>query len=123
MTEEHSGSIDAAFVSIVIQRLDQLGGQIESDRLNSEESRRRMHEKLDGHEKMLWGLDHRMEVMERAVTSTSPVFTEFMAYKQRVIGAGMVGRWLWWIGGIILTAAASIAATYAWVASHFTIPK
>lgn len=123
MTEEHTGAIDAAFVAIVLQRLDRIESQLESDRINSEESRRRMHEKLDGHEKMLWGLDHRMETMEKAVTTTSPVFTEYMALKQRAIGAGMVGRWLWWIGGLVLSAAASAAAVYGWLASHFTIPK
>jgi hypothetical protein len=112
-----------ALVTVLLDRFNRIEDAIQSDRINSDDSRRRLHEKVDGLEKSFWGLDSRMETMEKAVTSTSPFFTEFQAYRERVIGAGIVGRWLWWIGGIILTAAASIAATYAWLASHFTIPK
>lgn len=121
-TKDASGDNSQALM-LLLDRLNRIEDAIQSDRINSDDSRRRLHEKVDGLEKSFWGLDSRLEVMEKAVTSTNPMFTEYQAYRQRVIGAGMVGRWLWWLGGIILTAAASIAATYAWLASHFTIPK
>jgi len=121
--DEHSGTLDAAFIQIVLKRLDQLEGHLESDRINSSDSRRRLHEKIDGLEKTIDNLDRRLEHVEKVMSTTNPMFTEYMAYKQRVIGAGIVGRWLWFIGGILLSAAASAAAVYAWLASHFTIPK
>lgn len=113
----------SVLVTTILDRFNRIEDAIQSDRINSDDSRRRLHEKVDGLEKSFWGLDSRLEVMEKAVTSTNPVFTEYMAYKQRVIGAGIVGRWLWWLGGIVLTAAASVAGTYAWLVSHVTIPK
>lgn len=113
-----TNDLDTAFVNLVLQRLDQFASQLESDKVTSDESRRRLHEKIDALEKTIWGLDHRLELMEKAVTSTNPVFTEYMAYKQRAIGAGMVGRWLWWLGGILISAAASAAAMYTWLTSH-----
>lgn len=114
-----TNDIESAFVNLVLQRLDQFASQQESDKVTADESRRRLYEKIEALEKSIWNVDHRLELMEKAVTSTSPIFTEFMSYQQRVIGAGIVGRWLWRIGGILLTAAASVAATYGWLASHF----
>jgi hypothetical protein len=123
MTDHKDGPVDSQALVLLLDRLNRIEDAIQSDRINSDDSRRRLHEKVDGLEKSFWGLDSRMEVMEKAVTSTSPMFTEYQAYRQRVIGAGIVGRWLWFAGGILLSAAASAAAVYAWLASHFTIPK
>jgi hypothetical protein len=108
---------------MLLDRLNRIEDAIQSDRINSDDSRRRLHEKVDGLEKSFWGLDSRMEVMEKAVTSTNPMFTKWMALEQRAIGASIVGRWLWWIGGLFLSAAAAATAVYAWLSTHFTIPK
>jgi hypothetical protein len=116
--EEPIGEIEPTLAALVLQQLARIESQMESERLNSAESRRQMHLKLDDLEKRMWNVDFRMETTEKAVNATNPFFTEYQAYRERVIGAGIVGRWLWWIGGIILTAAASIAATYAWLVGH-----
>lgn len=123
MTEEQNSEIEPTLAALVLQQLARIESQMESERLNSAESRRQMHLKQDDLEKRMWNVDYRMENLEKTVSTTSPFFTEFMAYKQRVIGAGMVGRALWFLGGILLSAAASAAAVYAWLASHLQIPK
>jgi Flp pilus assembly protein TadB len=121
--EEPVGEIDATLAALVLQQLARIESQIESERLNSAESRRQMHVKQDDLEKRMWNVDYRMENLEKTVSATSPFLTEYQTYRQRVIGAGMVGRGLWFLGGILLSAAASAAAVYAWLASHLQIPK
>lgn len=110
--------IFSALTSSLLDRFNKVENALESDRINSSDSRRRLHDKIDGLEKTIDGLDRRLEQLEKAVTTTNPMFTEYQAYRQRMIGAGMVGRWLWFLGGILLSAAASAAAVYAWLMSH-----
>lgn len=123
MTEEHPGGLESALVKIVLNRLDQFENHLESDRVNSSDSRRRLYEKIDSLEKSIDNLDRRTEHVEKVMSATNPMFTEMQAYRERAIGAGMVWRWLRFLGGILLSAAASAAAVYGWLASHLQIPK
>lgn len=123
MTEDPTGSIDATIAALVLQQLAKIESQMESDRLDASESRRQMHIKLDDLEKRMWNVDYRMETTEKVVNAASPFLNEYQAYRERAIGAGMVWRWLRFLGGLLLSAAASAAAVYGWLASHIQIPK
>lgn len=49
-------------------------------------------------------LDRRLEVVEHQLAVNAPTINEFMIVKQRVIGAGKLGKWAWMLGGATITA-------------------
>lgn len=114
---------DSAALAMVAERLRSIDNQMQEDRRTSSASRQRMYDKLENTDNNIEKLAVRVDALERSLTSISPTVTEFLAYKEQVRGAGKLGRFLWTLGGFILTAAASVAATYAWLASFFTMPK
>lgn len=46
--------------------------------------------------------DHRLAQVEQQLAAAGPTIKEFIEVKQRVTGAGVLGKWLWSAGGAIL---------------------
>lgn len=99
-------TVEDRFYQLLLNRLD----RIEMSQEASSESRRRLHEKLDQTDRVLDRVSSRVEGLERSLTSISPTIQEFMTYKHQVIGAGRFGRALWWLGGLVLTAASAVVS-------------
>lgn len=51
-------------------------------------------------------LNSRMETVEGSLTKFTPTIEEFISIKQKVVGAGKLGKFLWAAGAIILALAA-----------------
>lgn len=47
-------------------------------------------------------LDRRLEVVEKQLAKDAPTIEEFITIKHQVKGAGMLGRWLWLFGGMMI---------------------
>lgn len=111
---------DDQAVTIILNRLDGLDRKVDDFRKSSEESRGRLHDKVNATNIQIAGLTARVEIAEKAITGMSPTISEFLTYKEQVRGAGKLGRGLWWLGGVILAGAASLSAFITWLLSTFT---
>lgn len=102
-------------MTLIIDRLSSIERSIENERRDGAESRRRTYDKLETLDKKQDMTDMRIEKLEQAITSMSPTVAEFLNYKAQVTGAGKLGKFLWWVGGIVLGAAATAAAYWSHV--------
>lgn len=68
----------------------------------AEVSRRQMYEKLDGMDTKITTIEHQVDQARRELNEMKPAIAEHNAMKQRVAGAGWLGRVLWTLGGLIL---------------------
>lgn len=48
-------------------------------------------------------IDRRMEKVEGQLATSAPTIEEFITIKNQVKGAGFAGRWLWAIGGFLIS--------------------
>lgn len=47
-------------------------------------------------------LDRRLETVERQLVKNEPTIEEFIVIKNQVQGAGKLGKWIWFAGGILI---------------------
>lgn len=78
------------------------------------ESRKRVYETQERSEREIIALNGRITALERSVEAIRPTTAELEKVRDRVIFAGSLGRALWGIGKVLLSAATGAAA--AWYA-------
>lgn len=108
-------STSDVMLAAVSEDLRQIRSEMRADRDNASESRRRVYEQLEDVKKgqgeqtqRLEAASTRLEAVEKSMEDAAPTLAEYRAYKQRVKGAGMLGRSLWIVGGAVLTCAGAI---------------
>ena len=72
----------------------------------AETSRKELHQSVNILDKKIDGLEYRLSAVETAFRDAKPTIDEFIATKHKVQGAGILGRWIWAVGGVLLGAAA-----------------
>lgn len=119
--------MEQSIVALITSRLDAIDRQITEERRDSSESRRRVYEKLenqdaklDAQDRKLERVDTRLETLEKSLLTLSPQVADYVQTKQKVVGAGRMGVWLWRIGGFVLTAASGAAGAWAWMQGLFS---
>ena len=50
----------------------------------------------------LQGISNRVENVESSLATAKPTIEEFITIKHRVVGAGMMGKWVWLVAGGII---------------------
>lgn len=68
-------------------------------------SRKHNYQVQEGMARDLIHITHRLENVEKEVSAIRPTNEEYVRYRERVRGAGILGVGLWKIGGFILLAA------------------
>lgn len=105
--------MDDRLFNVIMNRLDKIENTIAEQSSASSLSRQRIYEKAEQTDRKLERVGIEVENVKEVLTTIQPTVQEFVAYKAQVVGAGRLGRGLWWIGGLILTAAASIVSYLA----------
>lgn len=72
----------------------------------ADQSRKELYQTVNHIDKKVDSLDYRMTSLENEFKEAKPTIAEFVATKNKVAGAGMLGKWLWAFGGFVLGAAA-----------------
>lgn len=72
---------------------------------DARDDRKQHYETIDQIRGSVIALDGRMTVVEETLTKFTPTINEFIEIKQKVLGAGKLGKWLW----IILAGAIGLA--------------
>lgn len=69
---------------MILMRLDQ-------NQVEAKEARGQLKDAFES----LRGIDARLERLEGSFATTKPTIDEFRSIKQKVLGAGTMGRWVW----------------------------
>ena len=69
------------------------------------DSRKDQYEKLENIGKTMTAMDARVKSVEESFARSAPTIEEFITIKHKVVGAGVAGKWLWFIVGGLLTVA------------------
>lgn len=102
---------------VQIARLDERLQQILRELELSRDGRKQQYEKLEQLNQSVTTLSGRVENVENSLAKTAPTIDEFLIIKHKVIGAGILGRWVWLAGGgIISFLFTSREAILSWVA-------
>lgn len=80
------------------ERIKTILNQMESDR----ERRDNTDRKLDEYNRLLVTINSRLEKVEGSIAEAAPNIKEFMDFKQKLSGAGILGRWLWLAAGTLI---------------------
>lgn len=76
------------------------------------DGRRRGYEAQERTEKEIIGINHRLIAVEKSVEAIRPTTVELERVRDRVVFAGSLGKALWSIGKVLLSAAAGAAGAY-----------
>lgn len=81
---------------------------------DSSHARSKMYDAMDQIKTTIQTIDHRLDNLERRVAEITPETEEFTQWRYRAQGAGLLGRGLWVLGGMLLSAAAGVVASWQW---------
>lgn len=76
------------------------------------DSRKAQYSSIESIKGSVTSLNSRMGSVEDSLTKFAPTIEEFINIKAKVIGAGRLGKWLWIVGGVLLTAAYKFHAEF-----------
>ena len=85
-----------------LARLEERLNQVLQGMAQDRESRKQQYEKTEELAQSITKLDGRMGQVEQSLTQQAPTIEEFITIKHRVVGAGMMGKWVWAIAGGLL---------------------
>lgn len=88
---------------------------IENEMQDAKAARKLLYERLETTDGKVDRLSWRMDALETALNKQAPTIAEFLTYKEQVRGAGRLGKFLWFIGGLLLSAAVTVSGWF-----HFT---
>lgn len=104
-------------VEAQIARLAERMNTILEEMAQARDGRKHQYEKLEDLGRSILKLDNRVESVENSLARASPTIDEFITIKHKVAGAGMLGKYVWAIGGGLLSALAfGREAIFAWFA-------
>lgn len=101
---------------VMLQKIEDLRDDLAQDR----EARKALYSRVETTNVSVEKLTWRIDALEKTMNSQAPTIAEFLTYKEQVRGAGKLGRVLWMLGGIILSAAAGLVAWVMWAVGLFT---
>ena len=120
MSEELADMTGGSAVLLILDRLKNIDETMRAERQSSALSRQRMYDKLEQTDEKVDKIENRVERLEHAITTMSPTVAEFLMYKAQVQGAGKLGKFLRWVGGVMLCAAAALTTQWHNIVSWFS---
>lgn len=67
------------------------------------EGRKQQYQTLENINRALLALENRVKDVENQLNKASPTIDEFITIKHKVVGAGVMGKYLWAFGAVVLT--------------------
>lgn len=88
---------------VQMARLDEKLKSILNELESARNGRKQQYDSIEKLGRSLTSIEGRVENVENSLAVTKPTIDEFVIIKHKVIGAGIMGRWLWAIVGGLLT--------------------
>lgn len=87
---------------VQMARLDERLKSILSELVQAREDGRHQYAKLEDLGRAVVSVENRVVSVENSLAKASPTIDEFITIKHKVQGAGVIGKWVWAIGGGII---------------------
>lgn len=103
-------------LEVQIARFDERLQRLLQETELARDGRKQQYEKLESISQNVALLETRVKGVEEGLNKASPTIDEFITIKHKVTGAGLLGRWLWFFGGgLISTVFASRETILGWI--------
>ena len=104
-------------LEVQIARFDERLRRLLEETELARDGRKQQYEKLELISQNVALLETRVKGVEDGLNRASPTIDEFLIIKHKVVGAGLLGKWVWAFGGGLLsTLAFSREAIFSWFA-------
>lgn len=102
-------------IEVQLARLQEQMKQVLGELQSAKDSRKQQYEHNEAMNKLLLSLDGRVGNVEGTLAVQSPTIEEFITIKHKVVGAGLMGKWVWLaLGGTLTWVYNSREAILAW---------
>lgn len=91
---------------LILGQLQAMNARLDAIQSEGSERGRRIWEKVSAQGEQLVSISHRLGTVEESVAGAKPTLNQVINLRAKAEGAGMLGRWLLWIGSALLGAAA-----------------
>lgn len=91
---------------LILGQLQAMNARLDAIQAEGSERGRRIWEKVSAQGEQLVSISHRLGTVEESVTAAKPTLNQVINMRAKAEGAGWLGRWLFWIGSALLSAAA-----------------
>lgn len=95
-----------------LARIDERVNAVLTQLERADSGRKQQYDKMEELNRSIHKVESRVESVEKTLSVATPAIDEFMIIKHKVVGAGIVGRWLWGIGGTLLGIAFAMRETF-----------
>lgn len=100
---------------VQLARLQEQMKQVLEELRSAKDSRKQQYEHNEAMNKLLLSLDGRVGNVEGTLAVQSPTIEEFITIKHKVVGAGLLGKWVWLLlGGTVSWLYTSRETILAW---------
>lgn len=101
---------------VQMARIDERMKNILQQLERAEAGRKQQYEVNESIKASMVKIDNRLEGVEKSLAVQAPTIQEFITIKQKVVGAGLLGRWLWLaVGGLLTLIYNSREAIIGWI--------
>lgn len=107
-----SGESQEVQMARIDERMKHILNQLE----RAEVGRKQQYEVNESIKASMVKIGDRLEGVEKSLAVQAPTIQEFITIKQKVVGAGLLGRWLWLgLGGLLTLIYNSREAIIGWL--------
>ncbi|ANJ65213.1 putative tail-length tape measure protein [Erwinia phage vB_EamP_Frozen] len=93
---------DNVEIQVQMARLEERLRIISEGLIQDRESRKQQYERAESLNTTMNAMDNRVKSIEESLARNAPTIEEFITIKHRVVGAGMMGKWVWvFVGGLL----------------------
>lgn len=78
-------------------------------------SRKQQYRSMEEMRLSIQSISHRVEAVETTLTKNAPALSEYTEIKNKIIGAGLFGKWIWMAAGALLGFAISVKGLLPWI--------
>lgn len=104
--------------AVLLARLEERLRTLFENQEKEERSKDKLEQTLSGLKDSIQKMDVRLKSVEDSLAKSEPTIEEFITIKHKVVGAGILGKWVWaGAGAIIGILAAARREIFAWFAS------
>lgn len=87
---------------VQLARMDERLTVMMQELLSAKDSRKDADAKMEAMGRSLVSIDNRVQSVEQSFAKASPTIDEFITIKHKVVGAGIVGKWVWAAGAFLI---------------------
>lgn len=102
---------------ILLARLEERLRTLFENQEKDARSRDKLEQTISGLKDSITRMDNRLKNVEESLAKNEPTIEEFITIKHKVVGAGILGKWVWvGAGAIIGVLAATRREIFTWFA-------